>query len=50
MYSWGVYQLTLKDNSIQKWNFAQVWKFRENRWQIVLDVFTPIPPSKNNGL
>lgn len=45
MYSWGVYRLTLKDNSVQKWNFAQVWKFRENRWQIVLDVLTPIPSS-----
>jgi ketosteroid isomerase-like protein len=43
MYSWGVYQLTLKDSSIAKWNFVQVWKFRENRWQIILDVFTPIP-------
>ena len=46
MYSWGLYQLTLKDNSIAKWNFAQVWKFRDNRWQIVLDVFTTIPIEK----
>lgn len=46
MYSWGVYQLTLKDKSIAKWNFAQVWKFRDNRWQIVLDVFTRIPAER----
>jgi ketosteroid isomerase-like protein len=46
MYSWGVYQLTMKDNSVRKWNFAQVWKFREGRWQIVLDVFTAIPAEK----
>ncbi|MCU1289100.1 MAG: hypothetical protein JWN60_1329 [Acidobacteria bacterium] len=42
MYSWGVYQLTLKDNSVKKWNFMQVWKFRDKKWQIVLDVLTAV--------
>ena len=42
IYAWGVYSLKLKDNSVKKWNFMQIWKFRENRWQIVLDVFSPV--------
>jgi len=42
MYAWGVYQLKQKDNSVKQWNFMQMWKFRENRWQIVLDVLSPV--------
>jgi len=43
MYARGVYSLTQKDKSVKKWNFMQIWKFRDGRWQIVLDVFTRIP-------
>ena len=43
MYAHGVYQLTHKDKSITKWNFAQIWKHRNGRWQIVADLFTPVP-------
>lgn len=46
MYVWGVYQLTDKDKSIKKWNFVQIWKHRAGRWQIVLDIFNPVPPAK----
>ncbi|MEP6901600.1 MAG: hypothetical protein ABJA66_07610 [Actinomycetota bacterium] len=46
MYVWGVYQLTDKDKSLKKWNFLQIWKNRNGKWQIVLDVFNPIPPPK----
>ncbi len=42
MAAWGVYQLKLKDNSIKKWNFLQMWKFRDGKWQIVVDVLTPV--------
>jgi ketosteroid isomerase-like protein len=42
MYSYGTYKLTHKDKSVSNWNFLQIWKFRENRWQIVLDIFTPL--------
>lgn len=42
MYAWGIYQLKQKDNSVKQWNFMQMWKFRENRWQIVLDVLSPV--------
>lgn len=42
MYVWGVYSLTHKDKSVTRWNFAQVWKRRAGKWQIVLDVFNKI--------
>jgi hypothetical protein len=42
MYAWGVYQLTLKDKTIKKWNFMQIWKYREGKWQIVVDVLSPL--------
>jgi hypothetical protein len=46
MYVWGVYQLTDKDESVKKWNFMQIWKNRNGKWQIVLDIFRPIPEQK----
>ncbi|HEY0659644.1 MAG TPA: hypothetical protein VGD05_14310 [Pyrinomonadaceae bacterium] len=42
MAAWGIYQLKQKDNSIKKWNFLQMWKFRDGKWQIVVDVLTPV--------
>lgn len=46
MYIWGVYQLKHKDESISRWNFMQIWKHRDGKWQIVLDIFNPIPNEK----
>ncbi len=46
MYVWGVYQLNDTDKSIKKWNFVQIWKHRGGKWQIVLDIFNPIPQAK----
>ena len=46
MYVWGVYQLTNKDKTVSKWNFVQIWKHRAGRWQVVLDIFNPIPQEK----
>jgi ketosteroid isomerase-like protein len=31
---------------IEKGNFLQIWKMRGGKWQIVLDVFVPIPEDK----
>ena len=42
MFSHGVYQLTHKDKTITRWNFLQIWKNRNSKWQIVADVFTEI--------
>lgn len=47
MFSKGVYQLTHKDKTISRWNFVQIWKHRNGRWQIVADVFTQVK-EKNN--
>lgn len=47
MYSKGIYQLTHKDKTISRWNFTQVWKYRNGRWQIVADVFTKV--KEENG-
>lgn len=46
MYVWGVYQLNDKDNTVRKWNFVQIWKYRAGKWEIVLDIFNPIPGQK----
>ncbi len=42
MFSHGVYQLTSEDKSISRWNFLQVWKYRNGKWQIVADVLSKI--------
>ena len=31
---------------IEKGNFLQIWKLRNERWQIVLDLFNPLPSEK----
>lgn len=39
----------LLDNAgkeIDKGNFLQIWKFRKDKWMIVLDLFRPIPNGK----
>lgn len=46
MYIYGVYQLTDKDKAVKKWNYVQIWKHRGGKWQIVLDIFNPIPEPK----
>jgi ketosteroid isomerase-like protein len=42
-YVTNTYSRTDKDNKVEKGNFMQVWKLRDDRWQIVLDVFNPLP-------
>jgi ketosteroid isomerase-like protein len=42
-YVTNTYKRTNKDNTTESGNFVQVWKFRDGRWQIVLDVFNPLP-------
>ncbi|MEP6901599.1 MAG: DUF4440 domain-containing protein [Actinomycetota bacterium] len=41
------YTITDKnDQQIETGNFLQVWKLRDNKWQIVLDAFVPVPAEK----
>ena len=41
-YVTNTYTRTDKDDKVEKGNFMQVWKLRDGRWQIVLDVFNPL--------
>lgn len=41
------YEITKKDKITEKGNFAQIWKLRNGKWQIVMDVFSSIPDEKN---
>jgi ketosteroid isomerase-like protein len=34
------------DKETEKGNFLQIWKFRGEKWQIVLDLFNPLPAEK----
>lgn len=43
-YTSNSYAVLDKDNKeIEKGNFLQIWKLRKGKWQIVLDLFTPLP-------
>ena len=42
-YITNSYTMTKADKSIEKGNFLQIWKFIDGRWQIVIDVFAPLP-------
>lgn len=42
MFTKGIYQLTHKDNTFTRYNFVQIWKYRNGKWQIVVDVFTAV--------
>jgi ketosteroid isomerase-like protein len=42
-YITNTYTLTREDKSVEKGNFVQIWKMRGGKWQIVLDLFNPIP-------
>lgn len=42
----NIYTITNKaGKEIERGNFVQVWKLRGDKWQIVADVFVPIPSS-----
>lgn len=42
-YIFNTYTLTRADKTTEKGNFVQIWKLRGGKWQIVLDIFSPIP-------
>jgi hypothetical protein len=45
-YITNTYTLTRADKTTEKGNFVQIWKLRGGKWQIVLDLFNPIPEEK----
>ena len=42
-YVTNTYTQTKEDKSVEKGNYMQIWKFIDGRWQIVLDIFKPVP-------
>ena len=48
-YLWNPCEYSNSQEGIEKGNCLQVWKFRDNKWQIVLGVFAriidPTPPT-----
>lgn len=45
-YITNTYVLTRADKTTEKGNFVQIWKLRDGKWQIVLDIFNPVPEEK----
>lgn len=46
-YVTNTYTIPAGDGAAEYGNFMQVWKFRDGRWQIVLDIFKPVPAKQN---
>jgi ketosteroid isomerase-like protein len=42
-YIVNTYTRTSEDGKAEKGNFMQIWKLIDGRWQIVLDIFKPVP-------
>ena len=42
-YVTNTYSIPSEKGSVENGNFMQIWKFRDGRWQIVLDIFKPVP-------
>lgn len=42
-YMISSYERKVNGKIVQRGNFMQIWKFKGGRWQIVLDVFKPVP-------
>lgn len=42
-YTNNTYTLTTGGKVVENGNFVQIWKLRAGRWQIVLDIFKPVP-------
>ena len=46
-YVVNTYSRLNEDGSVEKGNFLQIWKLIDSRWQIVLDIFKPVPAPKS---
>ena len=42
-YCYGEIEKTNKNRSTEKGNSLQIWKFRNGKWRMVLDLYAPIP-------
>jgi ketosteroid isomerase-like protein len=46
MYGYGVLELTRTDDTRERANLLQIWKRRNGRWEMVLEVVAPIPAAE----
>ncbi len=49
-YTYGTYSLGGHGSDVQaseKGNYVRIWKKRDGRWRVVLDLLNPVPPAKN---
>ncbi len=42
-YAVTTYELKSDAKTIEKGNIVQIWKYFRGKWQIVMDIFSPIP-------
>lgn len=42
-YTVSTYMRKVEGTVVEKGNFMQIWKLKSGRWQIVLDIFKPVP-------
>lgn len=48
-YTMNTYSSTDDQGRSENGNFLQIWKFTDGKWQIVLDIFKPIPAGTKKG-
>ena len=41
-YNLSTYSKSMGGKEVEKGNFMQIWKFIDGRWQMVLDIFSPV--------
>ena len=49
-YSYGTYSFGGKGSDVQKsekGNYVRIWKKRDGKWRVVLDLLNPVPPAKD---
>jgi hypothetical protein len=44
-YATSTYKRTLNGKIVEKGNYMQIWKLKNDKWMIVLDIFKPVPES-----
>lgn len=48
-YTYGAYELKSEAGAkaVERGSYVRIWKKREGKWRVVLDLLNPLPPAKN---
>lgn len=46
-YVTNTYSIARDNSTVEKGNYLQIWKLIDGRWQIVIDIFKPIPQKRD---